>query len=87
MPEFRFVDEWDEETNIDWWKAGRVKLNKIIRPYNQWQIEGFDQETGERLRAQILCGIQTFAQRDGGGEWLKELEGMLAFVESKLKET
>jgi len=81
MSEYKFIGEWPTDTAIDWWNEGRAKLNEIIKPYNQWQIDGFDAEDGIKLRARIIQGIQTFAQRDGGGGWEEELQGMLAFVE------
>ena len=81
--EYNFVSEWPTGTGIDWWDAGRTELNVIIKAYNQWQIDGFDAEEAVRLRAQIICGVQTFASRDGGGGWRDELEGMLQSVESK----
>ena len=28
------IEEWDENVNIDWWKESRIKLNKVIRKYN-----------------------------------------------------
>jgi len=84
--EYNFVEEWPTDTDIPWWNEGRAKLNEIIKPYNQWQIDGFDAEQGIRLRAQIICGMQTFATRDGGGGWLDELRGMLQFVETIIEE-
>jgi hypothetical protein len=81
--EYNFVSEWPTDTDIDWWNQGRAQLNPIIKAYNQWQIDGFDTDEAVRLRAQIICGIQTFATRDGGGGWRDELQEMLRFVESR----
>lgn len=80
-PDYNFVEEWDTNSPIDWWNEGRTKLNAIIKPYNQWQIDGFDIEQAKKLRAQIIYGIQTFATRDGGEAWLEELQKMLELVE------
>lgn len=84
MTEYRFVEEWATNTPIDWWNAGRAKLNPIIQTYNKWQIDGFCPEAAVKLRAQIICGQQTFASRDGGSGWHDELSGMLAFVEQHI---
>jgi hypothetical protein len=79
--EYRFVEEWDTNSPIGWWNEGRTKLNEIIKPYNQWQIDGFNKQEIPKLRAQIIYGLQTFATRDGGSEWARELQEMLEFVE------
>ena len=78
---YNFVEEWPTDSPIKWWNEGRTKLNVIIKAYNQWQIDGFNSEEATRLRAQIICGLQTFTQKDGGSKWGKELRGMLEFVD------
>lgn len=37
--EYKFKGNRDEETSIEWRKNSRIKLNKIIKAYNNWQIE------------------------------------------------
>lgn len=50
MSDLKFVEEWNANVNISWWKANREKLNKVIKPYNEWLIDGkFEKEIGERL--------------------------------------
>lgn len=83
-PEYNFVEEWPTDSPIGWWNEGRAKLNKIISAYNQWQIDGFDKEEAVKLQAQIICGLQTFATRDGGGGWADELRKMQEFVSKGL---
>ena len=80
--EFKFIKEWPADTAIGWWNEGRAKLNEIIKRYNQWQIDGFSVEETSKLRATIIQGLQTFAERsdDGGSGWATELRGMLKFV-------
>lgn len=80
MSEYQFVQEWPEDSPIEWWNAGRKQLNIVIRAFNQWQIDGFEKDEVKKLRAQIIHGMQTFATRDGGN-WMAELQGMLDFVE------
>lgn len=82
--EYQFLKEWPEDSPIGWWNAGRKQLNIVIRAYNQWQLGGFDADGATKLRAQIIYGMQTFADRDGGGGWMEELEKMLQFVEENM---
>jgi hypothetical protein len=84
ISEFHFVEEWATDTPIDWWNAGRIQLNKVIRAFNEWQVEGCDIKEARKLRAKIILGMQTFGRRDGGSAWLDELTGMHAFVEAFL---
>lgn len=81
MINYKFESEWDENTNIAWWKDGRTKLNVIIRMYNKWQIDGFPSDEKQPLIATIICGLQTFASQDGGSNWAEVLERMKQFVE------
>ena len=78
-----FIEEWDTDSPISWWNEGRTKLNAIIKPYNQWQIDGFDPQEASTVRALIIQGLQTFANRDGGSKWAKTLQMMLEFINSK----
>ncbi len=67
---YQFVKEWPEDTNIAWWNEGRHELNKVIRLYNKWQVDGFSE-----------LGLQTFANVDGGSGWRDQLDEMKKFVE------
>ena len=81
MKEYRFVKEWDEDTDITWWKESRIKLNKIIRKYNKWQYKhDFNPLKGLKLLAMIEYGKQTIGNIDGGSGYLEELEEMEKFV-------
>ena len=76
----RFVSEWSLETSVEWRYESRVRLNRIIREYNEWQIDGFDPVAKRRVEALIDWGFQTFAKRDGASAYRKELEGMREFL-------
>ncbi len=30
-----FIEEWDENTGINWWDENRKRLNEVIKEYNQ----------------------------------------------------
>ena len=81
--EYQFEAEWDENTDIEWWNKGRRELNVAIRQYNEWQIEGKDEQEKKRLLARIEYGIQTYGQRDGGSTWLEVLQRMKKYVEEQ----
>lgn len=81
----RYIAEWDENTDISWWNAGRKRLNKVIQAFNDWQrkaqIEGsFDPRAARELLAFIEEGRQTWAAVDGGSGWLEVLEEMESVV-------
>lgn len=81
MKEYRFVKEWDEDCDIQWWKECRIELNKIIKKYNKWQYKhDFDGKKALKLLALIEYGKQTIGNRDGGSGYLEELLGMEGFV-------
>ena len=39
-----YLEEWDEHTGISWCNESRKKINKIIRKFNQWQINGMKEK-------------------------------------------
>lgn len=43
----KFITELDVDTGINWWNKARIEVNKIIREFNQWQIDGFHISTRE----------------------------------------
>ena len=51
--ETNYIEEWDENTPIDWWNAGRKKLNKVIKKYNKWQRRGFKYHKGKKLQNKL----------------------------------
>lgn len=81
--EYRLVDKWPEDTEIEWWNSGRRCLNNIIKVYNTWQVRGFPANGAPSLRAIIIQGIESnsLGSQDGGGDWREELEGMLEHVD------
>lgn len=81
---YLFLEEWDENTEINWWNESRKKLNKIIRDFNQWQINGFDGGKMMKLLAKIEYGKQTIGSIDGGSGYMEELEKMETFVKSHI---
>jgi len=84
---YRFVDYWDEDTNISWQKESRKRLNEAITLYNDWQIEhDFDPEKSVKVLAKIEYGKQTYGNIDGGSGYLEELEKMESFVKDYLEE-
>ena len=79
--EIKLIEQWDEDTNITWWRKSRKKLNKIIRKFNKWQIKHkFDTERADIVLAYIELGIKTIGSQDGGGGYLQELEKMKLHV-------
>lgn len=78
--EYKFKKKWDENTNIDWWKTSRMELNKIIETYNNWQMEGFDENTANIVLSKIEHGKQTIGSIDGGSGYWDELHEMETFV-------
>ena len=81
--EYQFEDLWSEDTNITWWKECRIELNKIIRIYNDWQLNGFSSDSTRKVLAHIELGKQTIGSRDGGSGYMEVLERMEQFVKSK----
>jgi hypothetical protein len=81
-PKYKFLSEW-KTTNVSWQNDGRIELNKVIREYNRWQLEGFKFSEREQLLALITWGKQTFATVPGGDVWMEELDNMQAFVEDQ----
>ena len=75
-----FIEEWDEDTYIEWRRDGRRRLNVIIRKFNDWQrdvgMECADEKTPRLLMILIIEAKQTWARRDGGWEWVKVLDQM-----------
>jgi len=78
--EYRFVDEWDENTDIAWRARGRRRLNVAIRAYNAWQRDGFKPAERQRTLATIIEARQILDDVDGGSDWVEELDRMLEFV-------
>jgi hypothetical protein len=78
---YKFVQKWDEDVEISWWKESRIELNKIIEAYNNWQIYGNCDIEGSRvILAMIEYGKQTIGSQDGGSGYWSELDGMEKFV-------
>lgn len=81
---YQFEEEWDEnppeDFRIEWQVEGRKKLNKVIRSFNEWQMDGFPDSGKQKLLALIEHGIQTFGLTNGGSQWMAALERMKAFV-------
>lgn len=87
MSKCNFVKEWDTEDLPsyvpDWAIAGRKKLNKIIKKFNNWQIEGFDYNDVKKVLGHIEYAKQTL-DKDGGEYWHIELDKMETFIKSKI---
>ena len=77
-----FIEEWPETSGIVWWDECRAKLNKIIRAFNGWQIDGTPKNEAQRIERLIDHGLQTFASGDGCGGYREELEKMLNYMEA-----
>lgn len=80
------IEEWCEHTGIDWWKEGRIKLNKVIRKYNRW----IEKHQGNRIKtAKLLLKIERhlemeYCNKSGGSGWKDELLDMKENVKLKL---
>jgi len=77
----KYFSEWDENTKIDWWREGRIKLNTIIRMVNDWTLEGKPSSQKAKLLRYIDMGVQTFAAQDGGEVWKEELLSMQKYIQ------
>lgn len=77
---YKFMELWNEDTEISWWKECRTALNLIIQEYNDWQIEGFDHDRAIKVNAKIEYGIQTIGNKDGGVRYMEDLIEMQFFV-------
>lgn len=80
--EYLFKEKWNEDTNIDWWRKSRIKLNKIIDIYNLWQINGFKDDERSFVLSNIEYGKQTIGSQDGGSGYFEELQEMENFIKS-----
>lgn len=82
------IMEWDENTPILWWKAGRIKVNKVIRKYNKWVCRHMnDEEKTAKLLSKINRHLmKPYANRDGGGSWRDDLLLMKDNVEEHQKQ-
>lgn len=78
-----YLEEWSEDTNVDWWCESRRKLNKVIRKFNWWQINGMKEKKVRKLLAIIEHGKQTFGASDGGSGYWDELDKMETFIKNK----
>ena len=82
--DYRFVAEWDENTDIDWWNKCRRVLNKAIRLYNDWQMDhDFDPAMARRVLATIAWA-RVHVDIDGGSAYLAELDEMAEFVNGRM---
>jgi len=87
MTTIKFIDYWDENTEIGWWDDCRKRLNKVIRRFNKWQVEkGFDNQYGYKVLRHIEAEKQGIGARDGGSGYLEVLEEMEQFVKDNLGE-
>ncbi len=78
----KYWSEWAENTDIVWWNVGRKQLNRVIRMVNAWTLAGKPEHKAELLLRHIDMGLQTFASRDGGSEWAKELQEMADYIKA-----
>lgn len=76
----RYFEEWDEDTEIAWWNAGRKKLNVLIRRANEWTLCGAPPEESARILREIDAGLQTFTDEEGGSGWREELARLADYV-------
>lgn len=86
MAEEQYFDEWDEGTNIPWWREGRKKLNVVIGRVNEWTLRGRSKAKADTVLRHIDMGLQTFSTRDGGSEWAEALKEMRAYVTGSEKD-
>lgn len=77
----KYFSEWNENTRIDWWCEGRIKLNVIIRMVNNWTLDGKPASQKEKILRAIDLGVQTFAAQGGGSAWKEELLSMQKYVQ------
>lgn len=65
------IEQWSENSPIEWWNDGRKKLNKIIRKYNKW----VDNKYGsKKLLNKIDIHLEKeYCNSDGGSGWKEEL--------------
>ncbi len=81
------IEEWNERVGIDWWKEGRIQLNKVIRKYNKW----VDKHTENKVKtAKLLYKIDEhlemhYCNQSGGSGWKEELLNMKSVVKNKMQ--
>ena len=75
-------DEWNENTGINWWKEGRIALNKVIRKYNTWVDNHLeDDEKTLKLLKKINKNLTMhYCNQDGGYSRKSELLKMQSIV-------
>jgi len=80
------IEEWNENTNISWWKEGRTKLNKVIRKYNKWIDKYLDNNLKTvKLFNKINKNLEMhYCNQDGGSGWKDELLKMKSVVEDRM---
>lgn len=81
MSRLKFEEEWDEETEIAWRRDARRILNKVIRAYNDWQIEGCQWVTKGKMLRVIEYGRQMLQNVDGGEDYIAAIDRMEKFVD------
>jgi hypothetical protein len=87
MRQIKSVEPWDENTNIDWQRKCRKRLNKVISKFNKWQVEkNFDVYYGMKVLRHIEAEKQGVGSRDGGSGYLEVLLDMEQFVKDNLVE-
>lgn len=79
------IKEWDENVEIEWWKEGRIKLNKVIRKYNKWVKKYTDDDikTSKLLKKINKHLKKDYCNKDGGSGWKDELLRIKFIVENK----
>jgi len=82
----RYFQEWDEETRIEWWRAGRRQLNVIIREVNRWTLDGAPPDEATRLFRTIDMALKTFATEDVASGWRDVLHQMMHYVAERSRE-
>lgn len=81
MNDLEKIDEWDENVNISWWKEGRIKLNKVIRKYNDWIDNPTDLVKTCALLEKINKHLRMhYCNQDGGDGYQEELLKMKYYV-------
>jgi len=69
------ITEWDENVGIDWCKEGRMKINKVIRKYNNWIDNHLNDEVKTaKLLVKIVKHLNMhYSNQDGGSGYKEEL--------------
>lgn len=83
----KYLNELETDTTINWWNSNRIKINDVIKIFNEWQTEHDFSEKHKKILLARIEALKEYGKDHSFSEWqfiiINEMEEHIKKVESE----